>query len=859
MLLRWQVVLVALLSLLVLNLRLYAATETQVVDVSSAAGTAWEFQPEGGAWKSILVPAGGWRAQGYTCDAGTYRASITIPASAAGRQVKLALAAVNFGAQVSAGVDDSHLTPVASHINGWMPFAADLTSLAVPGGKLLVQVEVQGRKKFMVKGKYTVPEGATWCPSLEEGIIRGITLELLPPVHIDDVWVRASRGPDTLRAQVTLTNDTNTAATVALQGTLSSAAAGPGTTKGMDYPAVPAAQATLAPHRSQTIDLGTIAWPLGAASYWWPNVPYRADYVAQLHQLAVTAQVEGQAVHQVIQRFGFRTFAAVGNHYELNGIPCNLRGDNQQEADFGTDAYGVKKGFGPPTADNPGWPQAVDNLLRLNFNVLRIHQVPATPYMLDVCDQKGLMLVAESPLRGSEGGEDYKNGKDNMLNMDREMVRRDRHHPAIVIWSAANEWKDPIRDAIPVIQAVDDTRPIIADGVGDMGPDVINMEHYKNGLGGMPVKGGEPRADRPYGETEAVWFADNSWQGFAWMATTVRTRRLLGNADLRNYVLNNAWSNYVPGESDQTEIIEVKVKNFGNGSREILPALADPWNHPNIRLLQQCYHPLAACDVEFDQKNARSNVQGQWPVYKPRLASGTHVVRKLAVCNDEFAGEDLALRWELRRGTKAGAVLASGEQALHIPLGHIARPEIAFDAPAEPAEVVLLLRVLKDGKERFVEDQLVFRVAPPGPALADGNYLLLNAHSGLAAVVKDASDQAGTPVVQGPASGHQAAVWQLKHISGDDVMLTNKKTGLVLAVAGGSDKNEALIVQEKPTGQPNHVWHLATVSDETFTLTNKASGKLFDVYASATKVGSRIVQWEANGGDNQQWQLQEAP
>jgi beta-galactosidase/beta-glucuronidase len=128
--------------------------------------------------------------------------------------------------------------------------------------------------------------------------------------------------------------------------------------------------------------------------------------------------VDGKPVQHFRQRFGFRQFQVVSNYYELNGVHCNLRGDNQQEANFGTDAYGTKKGFGPPTAGNPGWPQAVDNLQRLNFNVMRIHQIPATPYMLDVCDEMGLMLVEESPLRGSEGGEDYADGKTNMLNMD---------------------------------------------------------------------------------------------------------------------------------------------------------------------------------------------------------------------------------------------------------------------------------------------------------------------------------------------------------------------------------------------------------------------------------------------------------
>ena len=82
---------------------------------------------------------------------------------------------------------------------------------------------------------------------------------------------------------------------------------------------------------------------------------------------------------------------------------------------------------------------------------------------------------------------------------------RDRDHPSVVIWSAANEWSEPIPGAVKTILEVDATRPIIADGVGDLGAPYINMEHYVTGMPGLPTKGGHPRADRPFGETEAVW------------------------------------------------------------------------------------------------------------------------------------------------------------------------------------------------------------------------------------------------------------------------------------------------------------------------------------------------------------------
>ncbi len=414
----------------------------QSVDISSAAGVHWEFKPESGSsWSSIRVPDGGWRNQGYSCDAGTYRARIGVPESMKGKDIRLQFAAINFGTEIYAGTNPSSLQEVATHVDGWVPITADITSCVAPGEPLYVRVDVQGRKKFMYQGKYTVPEGATWYPGLEEGILRGVYLQAFPEVHIDDAYVIATIHPDILHPIITIANSSDHSATVILSGSLTS-----WNRSNFRYPSLRSFTVHLPAKSTRTVDMGRISWKLGRASYWWPDVPYRHGYRAQLHILHLALKENGVVTDRFRQRFGFRQFRAVEDHYELNGIRCNLRGDNQQEANFGTDAYGVRPGFGPPSKSNPGWPQAVDNLLHLNFNVMRIHQIPATPYMLNVCDEMGLMLVEESPLRGSEGGEDWTHGKVNMENMDRELVLRDRDHPSVVVWSAANEWAQPIPD-----------------------------------------------------------------------------------------------------------------------------------------------------------------------------------------------------------------------------------------------------------------------------------------------------------------------------------------------------------------------------------------------------------------------------
>ena len=818
-----------------------------VINLATSKNISWQFKPEGGNWKSIEVPGGGWRAQGYTCDAGVYRTTIRVPQYITGKTVRIAFDAVNFGADVYAGPNEAGLVKVTSHLNGWMPFTADVTSFVKPGADLLIQLDVKGRRKYMKNGKFTVAEGATWFSGLADGIIRGIALQILPQVRMEDVFVKTYQNPDSLQPKVTLANDTDKPVTVEIAFRVSSWNKSP-----FKYNAINPITAMLKPRSTETFKATLSPWKCGAASYWWPNVPYKSGYRSQLHVLNSNLKIRGSIVHQYAQRFGFRTFNTKGSKYLLNGIRCNLRGDNQQEADFNTDAYGIKAGFGTPTESNPGWSKAVDNLQRLNFNVMRIHQIPATPYMLDVCDEMGFMLVEESPLRGSEGGEDFEAGRDSMLNMDRELVQRDRNHPATIIWSAANEWTEPIRPAMSVMLALDNTRPIIADGVGDMGSDVINMQHYVNGLGGLPTIGGSPREDRPYGETEAVWHMDNTWQGFAWMATSIRLRRLKGNADLRNYVLNNAWPDYVPGEGPETEILEKKVKNMG-GDMVIHGAINDPWSNPFIKLIQQCYHPLTACDVDFDRVNAKSDEKGAWPIIKPTLKTGKLVTRRIAVFNDEFNGEKVTLLWELHKVNVSGQKIAGEAVPLTIPCGEYRTQDISFTAPKEEGDYTLLLQVSKAGKVRFREEMLSFHILNHSIILIpDGKYRLISKFSNLPIEWVDNKLQ------QADAIGGEEQIWTLKNLGDDEIMLINKAKDKALTLVKDSTEDNVDATIASVNNKSLQVWTLEKADGGSYRIINLSTGKLLDVYGKSKLKGARVIQWDANGGLNQEWSFKES-
>ena len=134
-----------------------------------------------------------------------------------------------------------------------------------------MQVEVAGRKKLTAaNGKFIVPEGASWYPGLAEGILRGVHLEILPAVRVEDVFVRTTVGPDVLNAQVTLANDTDAPAVVSLAPAVESANGA-----NFEYPKIAEVTCDLPAKTIRTVDLKDVPWAAGTASYWWPNVPYR--------------------------------------------------------------------------------------------------------------------------------------------------------------------------------------------------------------------------------------------------------------------------------------------------------------------------------------------------------------------------------------------------------------------------------------------------------------------------------------------------------------------------------------------------------------------------------------------------------
>ncbi|MGP3982520.1 RICIN domain-containing protein [Streptomyces sp. KR80] len=771
----------------------------------------WSFTPAGRAPTSIAVPGGGWYKQGFTdVNEAVYSRTITVPDSGQPQSAWIEFGAVNHQATLSV---DGRV--VATQTTSFTPSNFDISAYAAPGTTHTISVAVKGRGALKTSaGKYLVPQAAEWSEAIPQGIFRSAFLRVYPAVYVSDAFVRTSVANQTLTYDVSVTNTSASSRTVTLTGSLAS-----DTGASFSYPALPSRTVTVAARSTAKVTVGPVAWNLGSASYWWPNVPYRPGYRAQLHTLSVHAATDDGRTSDARYRFGFRESTQNGEHYYLNGVRVNYRGDSLQGANYDRinnggkgDAYDTLPGFLPPSGTNGGWPQAVDNYQRLNFNVVRIHQEPASPYMLDVADERGLMIIDETAIRG--WAQDLAAGRQYNVNHARDLVLRDRNHPAVVRWSQINEpnFTDDSESFEQALYAAmngnDGTRPISIDASpgGDSPSRYPNMNypnfaifpHYLDGNSkyGEAVR---PVAGRPDGEGEYLWPACSTKQGFLWFATTTIAKRGKGADDLRPYTLLSAWASLVPGVRTTDFLTEENRKPVYGADN-----LPDPWSNSVVQRVQAAFNPVAAIDLPYWSASGASDSNATFPLPQAvgRYSPGSTISRNITVFNDDFTGTAVGLNWSARLDSPTGTEVASGSTTLTIPLGSRTTHNVSFRAPASGSRVYLVLSTTKSGITTFRDSVEYFTLGSAGPA--PGNYRIVARHS-----------------------------------------------GKPLAIVANSTADGAKAVQQSGTA----TWTLSTVQDGAYTLRYIATGKMLDVDGHSTTTGVQLQQWTATGGANQQWQL----
>jgi beta-glucuronidase len=201
----------------------------------------------------------------------------------------------------------------------------------------------------------------------------------------------------------------------------------------------------------------------------------------RLHVLEVELRRGGVLVDRYVLRCGIRTVEVVGDQLLLNGAPVRLRGFGRHE-DFPVFGRGA----------HPALAARDLHLMRqVGANSFRTAHYPCDEETLDVADQLGLMVIAETPSVGLYFGDgDIGRRQQLALRFVAEMIARDRNRACVIGWSVANEPRmnhplaaGALRELCDAARALDGTRPVsyatdLPDEPGVEAADVVFLNSY---------------------------------------------------------------------------------------------------------------------------------------------------------------------------------------------------------------------------------------------------------------------------------------------------------------------------------------------------------------------------------------------
>ena len=336
---------------------------------------------------------------------GWYRKTFFLPASDKGKSLWLDFDGVYRNSKVYLNGKS-----IGLHECGYTPFHYSISAEANYGGKntLVVSADARTSEGWWYEGG---------------GIYRHVWLNVTNPVHVAP-WghyvysTLPEPGPKgapsaEVSVKTTTVNDSDAARTVQIVTRVEDAAGhvvGTRTTR-----------ASLASgHDGDLTQTIQVAHP----HLWSLEDPY-------LYRVVTSINANGRTLDSVATNLGIRTIRFDANNgFFLNGKSVKLKGTCNHQ-DFA--------GVGVAMPDSLLY-WRIKKLKEMGSNAYRMSHNPPTSELLDACDKLGMLVMDENRHLG-----DTENGKAPLdtpyadLSNLGSMIRRDRNHPSIIMWSMCNE------------------------------------------------------------------------------------------------------------------------------------------------------------------------------------------------------------------------------------------------------------------------------------------------------------------------------------------------------------------------------------------------------------------------------------
>ncbi|HWU80714.1 MAG TPA: beta-galactosidase GalB, partial [Caulobacter sp.] len=212
--------------------------------------------------------------------------------------------------------------------------------------------------------------------------------------------------------------------------------------------------------------------------------------------VAVTAVMKaGRVVDRYETPFGIRAIRTAGDGLYVNGQKVAIQGVNNHH-----DLGALGAAFNTRAAE-----RQLEMLREMGVNALRMSHNPPAPELLDLADRMGFLVIDEV----FDMWFSKKTPLDNHLIFPdwheqdlRSMIRRDRNHPSVMIWSVGNEVGEQYtgaegakvaRELVAIAKDEDPTRPTTtamnfakADMPLPAEVDVIGLNYQAAGIRALP-------------------------------------------------------------------------------------------------------------------------------------------------------------------------------------------------------------------------------------------------------------------------------------------------------------------------------------------------------------------------------------